>query len=580
MIEKPYLGLKTFEKEHAPIFKGRGAEVNLIVANLYAAPVTILYGPAGVGKSSILQAGVVPALENLGARPVYFRKWTKDWRKELRLTCLGQTDTSSVESWTDFDSFLKDVCRTKLPVVMLDQFEDYLDLKPEIAGRFDDELARAIRLPDVRATFLLGIREDRLADLDRLKAKVPKLFGSTVRLGLLDEKAAREAITGPLTLPEFNARWEPELVNDFIQDHANPDRTRPIQIWPVEVQIVFDQIWLKAQGQPAIKLLAESYRKGGDAIYNFVQPLIPAGRTARLILEDLVPGSGHRTTRTLPDLLKHGRSPEVEYTLGELCKQKILRMDPRGGYTVNHDVIQDSVRRWCSKALKDELVPGSEETNVGQRTSDRLQEMERAVKRAEGASRTAAVRERAARALLLLAHDQQRSIKLALEALEAIKSSDDADSDAGDYLFRYLVQTGEISDVRTAEAPGQRAEIKDDGSIDVLDVGAGGSRLRRAIQSVGARVAGIVMSPDGSRLAAKLATGEVRVWDLRTGKEMWAGESGATPLGVAEIREILHRVRSVVGLPAPAVPVPATEPEIPFLALENQEAFHVDAIRE
>ena len=344
-------------------------------------------------------------------------------------------------------------------------------------------------------------------------------------------------------------------------------------------QIVFDQIWQIDSTFKPITLRAETF-SGRDLIRDFVHPRITGGRTARLILEELVPVSGHRTTRTVQDLTKHGPPDEVTRVLEELDKQKILRRDAQGGYAVYHDAIQDAVRTWCRKALEDEPTQAVEVEDLSGRTQSRIEELERALKKAEKSSRAAAVREMSARALLLLAHDQQRSIMLALEALTAIKSSDDADGEAGDYLFRYLVQTGQISDARTTETLGQRAEIRDDGSIDVLEVRAGGSRLWKALPSIGAGVVGIVMSPDGSRLATKLETGDVRVWDLRTGKEMLAGEPGATPLRSSEIREILRRVRAIVGLREPTAAVPAGEPDLQFISRENQEAFHVDAIRE
>jgi putative ribosome biogenesis GTPase RsgA len=63
--ESPYVGLDPYSAEDAPFFFGRERERQVIVANLRAARVTLLYGPSGVGKSSVLNAGVVPALDAL-----------------------------------------------------------------------------------------------------------------------------------------------------------------------------------------------------------------------------------------------------------------------------------------------------------------------------------------------------------------------------------------------------------------------------------------------------------------------------------------------------------------------------------
>src|SRR4029453_1181467 len=55
----PYQGLIPYEADDALFFFGREKETRLIAANLFASPLTLVYGASGVGKSSILRAGVV-----------------------------------------------------------------------------------------------------------------------------------------------------------------------------------------------------------------------------------------------------------------------------------------------------------------------------------------------------------------------------------------------------------------------------------------------------------------------------------------------------------------------------------------
>src|SRR5262249_37090617 len=54
----PYKGLMPYTEEDAPFFFGRDAEREIIIANLMPSRLTLLYGPSGVGKSSVLRAGV------------------------------------------------------------------------------------------------------------------------------------------------------------------------------------------------------------------------------------------------------------------------------------------------------------------------------------------------------------------------------------------------------------------------------------------------------------------------------------------------------------------------------------------
>src|SRR5712691_8564235 len=54
----PYQGLAPYSEDDAGYFFGRESEREIIIANLMASRLTVLYGPSGVGKSSVLSAGV------------------------------------------------------------------------------------------------------------------------------------------------------------------------------------------------------------------------------------------------------------------------------------------------------------------------------------------------------------------------------------------------------------------------------------------------------------------------------------------------------------------------------------------
>src|SRR6516162_4436750 len=72
----PYVGLQPYTEDDREFFFGREREQRVISSNLYAAPLTVLYGASGVGKSSILRAGVVPRLQSARRTAVvYFNQW-------------------------------------------------------------------------------------------------------------------------------------------------------------------------------------------------------------------------------------------------------------------------------------------------------------------------------------------------------------------------------------------------------------------------------------------------------------------------------------------------------------------------
>lgn len=65
-VECPFRGLGRFEEQDAPYFHGRGPEVRTLVAAVGSRPVTVLAGPSGSGKSSLLRAGLLAELRRRG----------------------------------------------------------------------------------------------------------------------------------------------------------------------------------------------------------------------------------------------------------------------------------------------------------------------------------------------------------------------------------------------------------------------------------------------------------------------------------------------------------------------------------
>ncbi len=222
----PYKGLTSYAEDDAPLFFGRDAEREIIAANLLAMRLTVLYGASGVGKSSVLRAGVASHLRGLGRQNlaefgapklavVVFDSWRDDpvagliERVEQSVVAawdgqevpaapsvpLGtpQTDlTQALQHWTErVDGSL---------LIILDQFEEYFlyHAHEDGPGSFAVELPRAVNRPDLRVNVLIALREDALAGLDRFKGRIPTLFDNYLRVDHLDQAAARAAVEQPL----------------------------------------------------------------------------------------------------------------------------------------------------------------------------------------------------------------------------------------------------------------------------------------------------------------------------------------------------------------------------------------------
>ena len=68
MIREPFIGLEPYSEEYAPYFFGRETETRIVSQNLRSSRLTLLYGESGVGKSSLLIAGVAHHLKRQSSR--------------------------------------------------------------------------------------------------------------------------------------------------------------------------------------------------------------------------------------------------------------------------------------------------------------------------------------------------------------------------------------------------------------------------------------------------------------------------------------------------------------------------------
>jgi WD40 repeat protein len=216
----PYVGLVPYREEDAAFFFGRDRENEIVTGNLRAAQLTIVYGASGVGKSSLLEAGVIhdlhrEVLANAVAgreRPPFaicsFRAWRDEPLPALveairaaAAEALGDAElgawppgtplVDTLRAWTD---------RVRTLLVVLDQFEDYFlyHAEEDGEGTLAVELPRIVNDPNLRVHVLLSIREDAWAKLDRFKGRIPRLFANYVRIENLNRAAAREAIEEPV----------------------------------------------------------------------------------------------------------------------------------------------------------------------------------------------------------------------------------------------------------------------------------------------------------------------------------------------------------------------------------------------
>lgn len=394
LSDSPYVGLQPFSAKDQKYFFGRERDSRIISSNLFAAPLTVLYGSSGVGKSSVLQAGVVPMLRKSPRTAVVsFQRWPeKDPIQILKTECLealrvAGCDGVQVDMGLPFDEFLFQVIQAfrGTILILLDQFEEYFLYHPEAGNTFDAEFARAINREDVDANFLIALREDSLSMLDRFRTRIPNLLGNSLRLRHLDGNSAREAICKPLDIynqehPDLSpVRIEPELVDALIKDvragklslgqtgsggvqEEDSADEAEIRIEAPFLQLILTRLWDEEKNQGFNTLRLATLNKLGGAS-KIVQthldramedmPSADQGIAAN-IFRYLVTPSGTKIAYTVRDLAFYANSKKLESVLEKLAGNvRILRKVTLPGepsrYEIYHDVLGAAILDWRAR---------------------------------------------------------------------------------------------------------------------------------------------------------------------------------------------------------------------------------------
>jgi WD40 repeat protein/flagellar biosynthesis GTPase FlhF len=383
--ESPFKGLSPFDDSEldALFFFGRERDREVVVANLMASRLTVLFGPSGVGKTSLLRAGVAHALRPLpDAAVVVFSAWPVDPLHELHAAIAGTAGIDGADQpLPDLLAAAADVLGGDVYVI-LDQFEEYfLYHDPDAVEPFADELADAIRRPGLRANFLLGIREDALAKLDAFKGRIPGLFANYLRLDRLDRDAGEAAIVGPvnayntLVEPERRVELEPALVAGLLDEVTAgrvdlgvagrglaADDGPAGRIEAPYLQLVLERLWNEEArvGSRRLRLATLAGLGGASHIVHEHLDRAMAGLSPReqdaaaAMYNHLVTPSGTKIALVVADLAGYAALDEKEAAavLRRLSAERIVRAGENGGsdrYEIYHDVLADAVVAWRTR---------------------------------------------------------------------------------------------------------------------------------------------------------------------------------------------------------------------------------------
>jgi hypothetical protein len=414
-FERLFKGLDFYSEKDELLFFGRENEAEVIGENLCAYRLTVLYGPGGVGKSSVLQAGVMPALRRASDErvrrklrpyvPVYFRSWSDKPLQALVSTIMGaargEQQSDPVQTGTlpagTLAKAVEACSRSGEVLLILDQFEEYFI---QHAGE-QGEMTFAQQFPLIADSDALGvkvlisIREDMLFGLDRFKGSIRNLFGNRIRLDRLDRKSGERAIRGPIErysadqgIPESDTMEDAlvQVVLDDVQEkekekegvlvdlpdgEAASDEPLTRKISAPYLQLVMDALCKAETERGSTKLRLGTLQELGGAkaiakshVESRMANLRPAERDAAATLfHYLVSPSGAKRTYSFGDLRDQIdlNASELAALLRMLVDARILRAAGHEAgasddqaheiYGIFHDILAEPIQQWRQKEL-------------------------------------------------------------------------------------------------------------------------------------------------------------------------------------------------------------------------------------
>jgi hypothetical protein len=284
-----YPGIRSFETRDQNLFYGRNKEIDELYNYIKIKPLVVLFGKSGLGKTSLLKAGVGPLLIKQGFFPLVIRLQDVNVSPTTTvLTALEPYINSSLlekyggksnnKIWEALQAtqFTNPNGTTATPVLVFDQFEELFNHPPAVKEEWTSFIGDIIeeRIPkDVedaiykiprseRTKELMGwytprplkvvfaIRSDRMSELHQLRFEIPAILQNRYELKPLNITQAKDAIERPAALTGKNFStapftFAPETIEKIQKELSNELK----EIESFQLQIVCQHVEQKVKEQ-------------------------------------------------------------------------------------------------------------------------------------------------------------------------------------------------------------------------------------------------------------------------------------------------------------------------------------------
>ncbi|HSN29743.1 MAG TPA: serine/threonine-protein kinase, partial [Kofleriaceae bacterium] len=340
----PYRGLASFGEDDARFFFGRSSEIRSAMAQLEAWPLLAVVGPSGVGKSSFVHAGVIPAMRATGACDVHV---LRPGRVPLhRLASVLGDDPELVARLVESPGLFGELLRAsgRRTLLVVDQLEELFTLcdSDDVRRLFLAALLAAADDASSPVRVVLSMRADFLDRLAGHKQFLAELSRGLFFLSAPDHENLRETLVRPAELAGY--AFEPGIVDDMLQAGALP-----------LLSFAATRLW-DARDREARRFTLAAYQRMGGVAGAFARhadqvaaALPPQSQPMlRAILTRLVTPEGTRAVADRGELLSLG--DDADRVIDHLVRARLVQVHTEAEGTTVEIVHEMLITEWPTLA--------------------------------------------------------------------------------------------------------------------------------------------------------------------------------------------------------------------------------------
>ncbi len=557
----PYRGFGSYSAAERDVFFGRDTEVAEVLEHLRTQSGVVLVGPGGSGKSSLAQAGVVPAIEDgaLGGGIAYGSALLQPGAHPVQSLAvalakrLGSPEKDVLAFLQATPARLGESLRTALPaeaglVVVLDQLEELATLAPAAGEvrRFADAVSSLVEVGSAPIRVVATVRADlmdRLFAIEPLRSFLTRGFYPVRPMG---PEALRQAMTGPALAASYRLE-DPRMADSVLADVARTASGLPLLSFAMAA-------WWEARDETTRTLPSSAWQalggltgaltRHGDRVLGTMNE--ESRRVAEGLLLRLVSADRTRTRIARASLLDPAAAgPGAGQALDRLIAAKLV-VESSGDLELAHDAL---ITQWPTlrellassgedRAFRERVAAAAREWDAQGRPDGALWTSDQAMRLARWFSATnapldqlelafiVAVRRRATRSRVIARAAATGVVAVAL-AFGLVAKSNEREMarrlDATNASLRttkaaYVqAETGRLNELAALEIqhdPGATLrhaaasfELEHDRALDVMVWNARALGLAIVLPGLGGAVTSVDVAPHTGRIAAAFPDG-------------------------------------------------------------------------